>query len=459
VSGLAGCLEDLLRSEGLHVVASCLGESTGGGLLTLTPGGSGVEVLDRISTTGLYVHGDHLLRTLWCKDEYHPMGELLLYDERGVLRYGRVDALQQAHDVLVHRGHWVCVSTGTNSIVWMKPGGQVVRELVLPGGPDAWHLNSLYVDGDQLLACAFGRFPERKGWRADLQAPTGIVFDPETGADVLTGLVRPHHPRRWDSSSWIVCNSGKRELLQVSEQTGEVLRRKELGQWTRGLALSARYIFVGGSARRGRVEGDGEDAVASITVLHRETWETVGSIALPFEEVYDLVLLPPALVRGLRNGFRTNPHRALESDQHALFQNVGVQPPALWATGERIAPEQCRVELTVDVDETLRSDRWAHATCAVRNRSNRILVSAKPHPIYISYRWVLHSTGEPIEDTPVRTRLPRALPPGELDFFPFRLRTPTQPGEYLLHVSLAQGEHFWGDLHSSNLGVCPVRIT
>jgi hypothetical protein len=68
-------------------------------------------------------------------------------------------------------------------------------------------------------------------------------------------------------------------------------------------------------------------------------------IPVPSREIYDLVPAPPALVEGVRSGFRTNPLRVAEADQADLFTEAGVRPVRLWATGEPLPPEACRARI------------------------------------------------------------------------------------------------------------------
>jgi hypothetical protein len=160
------------------------------------------------------------------------------------------------------------------------------------------------------------------------------VFDVMTGADVLSGLSCPHDPRLVDGS-WLVCNSGEQELVIADASSGAVTRRVELDGWTRGLAVDGELIYVGESANRATlVPGE----LARVAVIDRRTWSVVDRLPLPCQEVFDVIRVPTALARGVRQGFRTNPLRAAEQDQHALFRELGVRPRA--ALGSR-RPAAC----------------------------------------------------------------------------------------------------------------------
>ena len=325
---------------------------------------------------------------------------------------------------------------------WLSALGEIVRRWPAPGDGDAWHLNSLVQADGRLYAAAFGRFEHHRGWTDHKDDGSGIVFDVDSGRDVLTGLDRPHHPRRLDGS-WVVCNSGQRELLEFDEG-GRALRRLELRSWTRGLAVADGTLFVGESSTR---EGSDEGLEATIAIVSRKDWSVRDRIVLPCEEIYDVVVAPPELVEGVRRGFRTNPLRTAERDQLALFDQVGARPPLLWATGDALAPEHCRVALSATLARELKAGSWHEVTCRIENLGPAFLVSAPPHPVHLSYHWVADATSEEGE----RTRLPRSIAPGTSADCYLGLRVPATPGVYELRVTLVQeGVAWFDDLDPAN---------
>ena len=439
------------------LIATCIGESTGGGLLAYD--GSSLEVIDHISSTGLsYSHG-RLRRLLWCKGDLLAPSELLMYDATGVITYHRLDAVRDPHDLLWDGQNHVIVSSGTNSIVWISPGGEVIKEHTFPGEPDSWHINSIFkYDGD-LFVSAFGRFGRTREWLSHYGKGTGLVFGLRSGEELITGLEQPHQPKRLNNGDWLICNSGKKELLAISSADSSA-RTLQLEKWTRGLAACARYIFVGESARRKRIEGDAGDALASIAIIDRAAWAVIGRIPLPFEEVYDLALVPTSLLDGLRRGFRTNPQRVLEQNQHLLFEQAGVAPASLWAASEIVPIDSCAVTVSVAVAESLESDAVLELPCTLRNRGFTIFVSAKPYPVSISYRWVDLNSGSRLSEADFLTSLPGILPPGDEMNCRFRIRTPRVPGWYSLEVSLFQRDRgFFGDLDARNMSRSRILIS
>jgi hypothetical protein len=417
------------------LLISCLGEQTGGGLFAYD--GKTVEQLDTLSSTGLAVANDRFGRLLWSSGEAGSVGELLLYDEVGVARYFRIDSLREPHDLAWDGEAFVAVSTMSNSIVWLTPSGEISRTWQADGDGDAWHLNSVFPVDGRLVAAAFGRFSKHREWSDGRAASNGIVFDLATGEDIVTGLSCPHDPRLVDGL-WLICNSAQRELIAVEPGSGTVRHRVQLKGWTRGLAVDEDLLYVGESANRA-IPAPGE--LASVAVIDRRTWSVVDRLPLPCQEVFDVIRVPPALALGVRRGFRTNPLRTAEQDQHMLFQEVGARPARLWAVGDPLPASACRVRLEATVPETLAAGTIHEFECLVANWGDAILVSAPPNPVHISYRWSEH--GEVIEGD--RSILPEALPPGVERTCPFSLRTPETPGDYRLVVTLVQEQVAWFD--------------
>jgi hypothetical protein len=424
--------------EGLVLLASGFGDDTGGGLYALEPGG--FRPVDRLASTGLWSDGERLVRLLRSADPGGSVGEILVYDARGVSAYLRVDRLRDPHDVLVEAGRIVAASPLRNEILWIGFDGVVERAWRAPGDGDAWHLNGLVVHEGRLLVTAFGRGLHHRAWHADLARPTGVLVDVATGEDVLRGLVCPHTPRFLDGR-WTVCNSGRRELLQL-EPGGAPAARVELGGWTRGLAAAADVLFVGVSADRSA----GPDAHAFVAAVDRADLRVAGRWPLPCREVYDLVLVPPALVEGTRTGFRTNAERVAEAAQHGLFEAVGVEPVRLWATADPLPSAACRVRIECEPPSRLEPGELREVACTVENRGAAILVSAPPHPVHVSYRWSgpAGAAAAALRDG-LRTRLPAALPPGERCVVRVPLLAPEEPGSWELRLTAVQEQVAWFD--------------
>jgi acetolactate synthase I/II/III large subunit len=281
-----------IPKEPVFLLASCLGdEDTGGGLLYFD--GASWRQIDGTSTTGLFYDGFSLTRVLWVPSQTGDDTAILRYDGNGLRTFTRVNGLSDPHDVMWNGREYVCVSSFSDSVVWVDPSGVIKRRFRPAPGGDCWHLNSLFPMGDQLFVSAFGRFEQPRGWVDHKMNASGVVFDLETGADVITGLCCPHTPRFFEGK-WVLCNSARSELLFV-DPAGGYRESVQLRNWTRGIAVSDSHIFVGESANRLISEGK----TATVAVVCRATHRVLDRLYLPYREVYDLKLVSCTLLHGL----------------------------------------------------------------------------------------------------------------------------------------------------------------
>jgi acetolactate synthase I/II/III large subunit len=425
---------------GRVLVASCLGDDTGGGLYTYD--GHDVQTIDRLSTTGLYTTGNRLIRLIWCASETQSSTEILIYDHHGIRHYHRLDNVADPHDVLWDGNSIVVVATRSNDLVWLDKSGEIEKRWHAPGDGDAWHLNSLLMSDGKLLVCAFGQFASDRGWSGSARLGSGVVVDVYTRQTILSGLSCPHTPRFVDGN-WLICNSATQELLLIAADGRTVRRRLKLNGWTRGLTITDDLVFVGESANR---LGSTAGATATVAVVSRDTWEVLGRLELPAREIYDIVLVDRDLIEGIRCGFRTNTQRVNERDQLALFDAVGVQPTRLWASGDPLRPEECRVTIDATTPVTMEPGKIVEIQCVVTNGGTAPLVSAPPNPVHLSYKWLDPDsrTGRPdIEGW--RTRLPRALFPGQHVIVTLRVQAPNDEGSYILKLTAVQEQVAWFD--------------
>jgi acetolactate synthase I/II/III large subunit len=424
------------------LVASGLGDDTGGGVYVLEPTG-GVVALDDLSTVGIAVSedGSRLARLLWTDDDPQTSGELLLYDGRGVVGYRRLDALQEPHGAVWHRGRLVVVSTLANGILWLDAHGTPVREWRAPGDGDCWHLNSVAVWRDRLVASAFGRFDGHRGWmRPGARDGGGTVFDVETGDDLATGLSAPHDPLPFEDGL-LVCNSGGRELLRLAED-GRVVRRVPLGGWTRGLAVDEHRVYVGVSAHRLL----GAEGRARVVALDRATFRELRSWALPCREVFSLALTPPPLVAGLRTGFATNPYRLRESGriEHGTPAAAPLDRP------------DRRVRVSVSsAPPSATAGSWLTLRYRLDNEGGTTLASGGEHSVVVGAFW--QCDGGEVAGLSGRARLPSIVGPGGSAEGLLRVPAPDEPGGYRLRVAVGQEGLGWLDV--GNGGFAPWEAT
>lgn len=273
------------------LIASCLGDGdTGGGLLFFD--GATWHQVDGTSTTGLFYDGVSLSRILWAPSQVAEGTAILRYDRTGLCTFTRVDGLSDPHDVVWDGTHYIAVSSASDSILWIYPSGEIRRRFQPVPSGDCWHLNSLLPAAGRLFACAFGRFDQPRGWTDHKMDGSGILFDVETGEDILTGLCCPHTPKQLNGG-WLLCNSARSELLfRGANSTSSV----QLENWTRGIAVSDSHIFVGESVNR---QISTEINVANVAVVCRATLQVLSRLPLPYREVYDLTIINYALLAGL----------------------------------------------------------------------------------------------------------------------------------------------------------------
>jgi hypothetical protein len=426
-------------APGVEIVATGFGDrDTGGGAFAI--GAAGVERIDWLASTGLAVDNEGRRVARMLRDAGESSGELLVSDARGIETYRRIDALSDAHDVIWDGDELVVASASTNSLLWLSPAGDVLRTWSAPGTGDAWHLNSLLVDGDRLLACAFGTFAEHRGWNAPGAAEgQGFVFDVGTGETVLRGFTSPHHPVRL-GDGWAICDSRKQAFV-VLDDAGNELERVQLGGWTRGVAITDDRIYVGISARR----HEQESGTASVAVLDRRTAREVAErIVLPSREVYAVVLVPSPLVEGMRRGFRTNAMRTADDDMHALFRAAGVEPERLWAVSDPLPEEACRVELRAGAPAAMGEGEALDLQWTLQNHGGAVLHSAEPYPVHVASRW-FSSDGRTLLAEGERAVLAQSVPPGTEAEGTLRVEAPVGRGERLLRISVVQEHVRWFD--------------
>jgi len=237
-------------------------------------------VIDKIDSTALHESGGAIYRFA------RGLQSIVGYGEDGLRSILRIPEARDVHDVLLRDGHFVCVSTGTNEVVWVDPLGRIARRWTADGVGDAWHLNCLYEADGRLFLSAFGRFSAHREWLNQC-AGTGFVFDLESGREVLSGLSGPHN-QRFIEGEWVVCNSHAKSLV-IQRRDG---RREEvaLNGFTRGLAYDGDFFYVGESAnRKAEIPADH----SFIAIIDRRSLNVVDRIRIPFPEIYEIVLIAP----------------------------------------------------------------------------------------------------------------------------------------------------------------------
>jgi len=426
------------------LLASGFGDDvSGGGLFAIEA--SRAQRIDRIATKGLAFDGKRLARILRSVAEAAELAEVVIYDARGVLHYLRLDGATSPKDVAWDGENLAVVSSWNNSVQWFSPGGKAVREIRFPGPIDCWHLNCLTRHEDVWYATMFGAFRTHRAWLPAMRKGEGKIVELETGRPVVEGLTAPHSPR-WVDGMWLVCNSQERELLASDPDTGRIIRRVDCDGWTRGLAYDDDFFYVGACGRRATAESFGH---AWVVVVDRDTWQPVEQIEVPAQEIYDLTLVSPEIVDGLRRGFDVNPLRTAEFRQLRVMTELGCdQPRTLWPSGDPLPWGEFRFRVEGELPEVCCAGDLIELPVRVTNRSASFFTSAAPAPVYVSYKWLDPASGAFVEERRAsRTWLPRTIFPNETVEVTARIVAPSRPGAVRLRVTLVQEGVSWFDDH------------
>jgi hypothetical protein len=423
-------------------VASGFGDAVSGGGLFVIDGGR-TERIDRISSMGLAFDGRRLARILRCTADDANVGEVVIYDERGVQRYLRLDETPSIHDVVWDGEDLAVVCPWENAVRWFSANGSVVREARYHGARDSRHLNCVARRGDRWYATEFAGGGAFRGWADPSRKGQGRLIDLITGETVAEGLSAPHSPR-WIDELWIVCNSAENELVAIDEASGRIVRRVPCGNWTRGLASDDDFLYVGTCMRRATAESFGD---SEIVVIDRRTWKITQRIVLPAQEIYDLIFISPALVEGVRRGFDVNPLRGRELRQYRILTELGVdQPRSLWPSGDALPWSDFRCGVECEIPAMWLAGELVELSVRLTNRSNTFFTTAPPAPVHVSYKWIdLESGGYVDQRRAHRSRLPRTVYPAESVEITALIVAPERVGKAVLRITLVQEGVAWFD--------------
>ncbi|HEV3088163.1 MAG TPA: DUF4915 domain-containing protein [Candidatus Elarobacter sp.] len=413
--------------------------STGGGLFTIE--GGRVENVDHTSSLGLATDGRRVARVLHSAPETGDTGEVLISDERGVSHYLRLDDAMDAHDVAWDGDEIVVVSPWKNAVQWYGLDGVRRREIRLPGPEESWHVNCVVRHDGRWYATVFGDFASFRGWAPPAYRGRGQLIDLETRGYVLGGVTAPHTPR-FDEGMWFICDSGDGSVAIFDGETKRLVQRVPCGGWTRGLALTPSFAFVGVSSARMSTER----RRAEVVMVDRTNWSIVERYAIPSQEVYDVTIVSQELARGLRSGFHSNPTRTAEAGRRDLLREIGVDDPStLWPVGEAISEADSRCTISAAFPAECSVGELLEIPVSVTNLGSAFLSSAPPFPTSVSYRW-LDARGHPIvQGRDMRSALPVSIPPGGTGTASVRIGVPRTEGAVTLTITLVQDGVRWFD--------------
>jgi uncharacterized protein (TIGR03032 family) len=165
---------------------------------------------------------------------------------------------------------------------------------------DRCHLNGLaLVGGHAKYVTTLGETDTAGGWRAN-KSQGGCVIEVSSGEVISRGLSMPHSPRWHDGRLWLL-ESGTGLLAFVDPTTGRRQNIAELPGFTRGLAISGPYAFVGLSKIRPTSAMDGvplaerrEDLKCGVAAVDLHSGQVIAFLEFQtaVEEIFDVQLLP-----------------------------------------------------------------------------------------------------------------------------------------------------------------------
>lgn len=270
-----------------NLIVSCPNE---GGLARIQDGIP--TYIDSISTTGICVYEDRLFRCI--QNSIDTPLKMVVYSRQGKASVELPD-IRDVHDILAYDGKLFVVSTGTNEVFELSADSyEVINRFKFKGKGDAWHLNCLEVYDGSLLLTAFGKFRRHRGYKGKTTGK-GIALDLFTGKIILKGLSQPHSPKIIDGKLFM-CDSEKKTVERIDLET-ESRTSIEFDNYTRGIAFSGEYIFVGISSSRNIEQ---ETKSSKVVVLDRKTLERVSEIHLRYAEIYSICNVPDNLELDLK---------------------------------------------------------------------------------------------------------------------------------------------------------------
>jgi hypothetical protein len=418
------------------VLVTGFDDARSGGLFAFD--GSELLEVDRLSSTGLAVGRSSVGRLLRASANY-ATAELLVYDERGVAEYRRLDAIEDPHDLkLADDGSWLIVSSTRNALVRVDRRGSLQTIWQPSTVPDSWHPNCVEVVDGEVWVTAFGRFEASRGWAGDRGYGAGFLRNLTTGQE-FGGLSQPHSPRLVEGEWW-VCNSLERSLVRWDERTERWERKVGLTGYPRGLAVDGDTMFVGESGNR-----DEPEERAALVVI--QDGKITDRFPLPCASIYDVVVAPVMAIEGLRRGFGTNPQRVAAGAPSRLMTEVG-EKGILDGVGSPLRLDGTATRILCEPPSSMGTGESRSLRIIVHNIGTSALASVLPYPVYLSYRWI-DDAGTQIDGA--RVVLSHALLPGGSVSCEIDLQSPDLPGTYDLSISLVQEEIVWlEDLAPSN---------
>ncbi|MDU8459091.1 MULTISPECIES: glycoside hydrolase family 99-like domain-containing protein [Pseudomonas syringae group] len=247
----------------------------GGGLFFINA--NSVKKLDSFNTVGLFAESGRFFRGIQ-PDSLWVYGDTALEIDSGTVPVGDV------HDVLEFEDHIYVVGTTGNEVIKLDKQGVERQRWRFPGEDDSRHVNCLGIWNGTIVYSAFGEFTRHRGYKG-LSDGQGFVNELFSGKRLVSGLSQPHTPVG-HGDNLLLANSERSELHEYGPG-GDLIRKKVLPGYTRGICVTGDAIYVGMSKSRNLDAGGLASAV--LIALDTDTWEELGRIALPASEIYSVI--------------------------------------------------------------------------------------------------------------------------------------------------------------------------
>lgn len=254
-------------------------------LLVSSPNGGGLffihdklpKKLDSFNTVGLFAAPRKFLRAIQPESVW-------AFGDNPLQIHSDAVALGDVHDVLEFEGHLYVVGTTGNEVIKLDSQGTECQRWRFPGEDDSRHVNCLGIWNGRIVYSAFGEFSQHRGYKG-LSEGQGFVNDLMTGRRLISGLSQPHTPMP-NGENLLLANSERSELHEYAPN-GDLLRKKTLPGYTRGISVTEDAIYVGMSKSR-NIDVEGLSS-AVLLALDPDTWEELGRVAIPASEVYSVI--------------------------------------------------------------------------------------------------------------------------------------------------------------------------
>lgn len=247
--------------------------------------------------------------------------------------------MKDVHEISVIDGKLWLANTGANELVCYDPSLKRVSERValrpLDMDPEArrfiikYHCNQCFKDNDSNLLAVVHNvdgkqkyMPSRskriKRYRVPgalkLQGKGGII-NARTGEVMISGLRGPHSARQLKDGSYIVCDSG-RFLLCHYDDKWQPIRTVSTKGWSRGVAISKSFMYVGISVTRKRYLSVLPATVHNtVMVFDIDTLKPVDEIRIPsIEQINNVYLMQPQVRKWIQAKHSSPPPGSLMSE-------------------------------------------------------------------------------------------------------------------------------------------------